>query len=176
MKTPRVLASSRGFVGRSFLVFVFSIKTEFMPIEIEGLEKLSDMLSNIAPTAARRYMRKAVGTGATIVQGELKESAPAHIGVLEESIVQKASWDTSDDSSEILTVDIGPTKQAFWGMFQEFGTQDVVGVDKNGKKFHHTAQPAQRWMTNAWLGCRDRVLDVVATELTGLLMDLENKS
>jgi HK97 gp10 family phage protein len=147
-----------------------------MPVEIEGLAELSEMLTNIAPSTAKRYMRKAVGAGADIVQEELKDSAPTGIGILEESIVQKASFDDNDDEgTTTLEIDIGPTKQAYWGMFQEFGTQEVVGVDRKGRKFHHTAQPAQRWMTNGWLGCRDAVLDKVATEMTGLLMDLENK-
>ena len=65
-----------------------------------------------------------------MVQEAAEESAPSYVGFLEESIVQKASFGSDDDAgTTTLTIDIGPTKQAFWGMFQEFGTQDVEGVD-----------------------------------------------
>lgn len=147
-----------------------------MGIEIEGLSELSDMLTDIAPSAARRYMRKALGAGADVVQEAAEDTAPEGIGILEESIVQKAIWSSDDDAgTTTLEIDIGPTKHAFWGMFQEFGTQEVIGTDENGKPFHHTAQPGQHWLQRAWESSKDRCLDVVATEMTGLQQDLENK-
>lgn len=145
-----------------------------MPIVVEGLDQLSDMLTNIAPTAAKRWMRKVVGEGADVTQKAVEDNAPVYVGVLEESIVQRASFESGDGETE-LTIDIGPKKGIFWGSIQEFGSQEVEGTDKNGKHFHHTAQPAQRWVTHAWEDSRDRVLDVVATGMVGLLQDLENK-
>lgn len=145
-----------------------------MPIEIEGLKELSEMLTTIAPRAAKRYLKNACQKGADVFKEAAEESAPTGIGILEELIVTKTHWDDGDGTTN-LEIDIGPTKQAYWGMFQEFGTQEISGTDRNGKPFHHAAQPAQRWLTHAFEGSRDQALNVVATEMTGLLMDLENK-
>lgn len=145
-----------------------------MPIEIEGLKELSEMLTEIAPRAAKRYLKNACQKGADVFKEAAEESAPTGIGILEESIVTQTHWDEGEGTTN-LEIDIGPLRSVFWSHLQEFGTQDVTGTDKNGKPFHHTAQPAQRWLTHAFEGSRDRALDVVATELTGLLMDLENK-
>jgi HK97 gp10 family phage protein len=145
-----------------------------MPIEIEGLSQLSEKLTQLKQNAAKRYLLKAVQEGADVFKEAAEEDAPVYIGVLEESIVTKTSW-SQGDGETTLDIDIGPTKQAFWGELQEFGTQDVHGVDKNGKPFHHTAQRPQRWLTNAFESNKDAALDKVATAMTGLLMDLENK-
>jgi len=144
-----------------------------MSIRIDGLSRLSEMLTNIAPTKAKRKMREALSEGADVVQNAAEESAPVYIGYLEESIVQKGSWE-SGEGTTTLTVDIGPTKKAFWGMFQEFGTQDVSGTTKKGKPFHHTAQPAQHWLTRSWEGSRDEVLDTIKNEMTALIVELDN--
>jgi hypothetical protein len=145
-----------------------------MPIQIEGLADLSQMLTELAPNAAKRYLSRAGEAAAEVVIEALDDTVPVGVGILEESITWDKHWLDGDETT--MEINIGPTKQAFWGMFQEFGTQEVTGADRNGKKFHHAAQPAQRWMTNAWLGCRDKCLDVFATEAVGILQDLENRS
>lgn len=124
--------------------------------------------------AAKKYLSRAGEAAASVVEEALKESAPVGVGILEESIVAKKNWIDGDGTT--LEISVGPTKQAFWGSFQEFGTQEVSGIDKDGKPFHHAAQPAQHWMGRAWEGCRDKALDAFATEAIGILQDLENKS
>jgi HK97 gp10 family phage protein len=131
-----------------------------MPIIIEGLAELSDRLVNIAPRAAKRYLKKAGDAGAKIVVAELQETVPVEVGYLEEAMGYDISFDGSDDATT-MTVDIGPFKQAYWGEMQEWGT---------------STQQGQHWMGRAWEETRDKVLDVMATEMTGMLLDLENKS
>lgn len=131
-----------------------------MSIEIEGLAELSDTLTTLAPAAAKRYLKRAGDKAAEVVVAALQESAPVELGVLEEAIVKKTDWDSTDDGETQLTVAIGPMRLAFWGMFQEFGTR---------------FQQGQHWMGRGWADCKDRVLSVFETEATGLLMDLENK-
>lgn len=146
-----------------------------MPMEIEGLAELSDRLENMPRRAAKRYINKIVDPGIELLEQALKDTAPAQIGILEESIVHKKSFEDSGGST-ILTVDIGPTRQAFWGIFQEFGTQEVEGQSKkSGRHFRHSAQEGQHWMTRAWESNKEKVLSAIATEATATLMDLENK-
>lgn len=145
-----------------------------MPIEIEGLADLSNVLTTLVPAAAKRYLSRAGDAAASVVVEALEESAPTEIGILEESVVSQKKWGTEDDQTT-MDIDIGPTKQAYWGMFQEFGTQEVTGTDKDGKPFHHAAQPAQHWIGRGWEGCKEKTLDVFATEAIGILQDLENK-
>ncbi|HEX3739445.1 MAG TPA: HK97-gp10 family putative phage morphogenesis protein [Terriglobales bacterium] len=144
-----------------------------MEIEIDGLKELSDRLASMPAKAAKRYLSRAGEAAATVVAEALKESAPVQVGILEESIVSKKEWLDGDET--VMEISVGPTKQAFWGSFQEFGTQEVSGVDKNGEPFHHAAQPAQHWMGRAWEGCKEEALDAFATEAIGILQDLENK-
>lgn len=131
-----------------------------MPITIDGLEELSQLLTEEAPKAAKRYLLRAMDKAADVVVDALGETVPVELGVLEEAIVKKTDWDSTDDGETQLTVAIGPLRQAFWGMFREFGTRFQVGI---------------HWMGRAWGDCKSRVLSVFETEATGILMDLENK-
>jgi HK97 gp10 family phage protein len=136
-----------------------SVTGFFMPIVIEGLKELSDRLANMAPRAAKRYLKKAGAGGAEVVFEVMQQTVPVDVGRLEEVLGYDISFAGSDDATT-MTVDIGPYKSAFWGSFQEFGT---------------STQQGQHWMGRAWEATRDKVLDVMATEMTGLLLDLENK-
>lgn len=145
-----------------------------MGIEIDGLAELSEILTTKTAAAAKRYLKRAGDAGAEVFKTAAEESAPTGIGILEELIVTKTHWESGDGTTE-LTIDIGPAKQAYWGMFQEFGTQEVEGTDKNGKRFVHAAQPAQRWLTQAFEGSKEQALSAFGTEAIGILQDLENK-
>lgn len=130
-----------------------------MPVEISGLAELSQLLTEETPKAAKRYLLKAGNAAADVVVDALEETVPVDIGVLEEAIVKKTDWENDDDETH-MTIAIGPMRMAFWGSLQEFGTR---------------FQQGQHWMGRAWASCKDSVLDKFTTELTGLLMDLENK-
>jgi len=130
-----------------------------MPIEIEGLAELSEMLTTLTPRAAKRYLSKVAEPAAQVVIDAMEATVPVGIGILEEELGwQKRFLNDGDETT--LQMDIGPLKPAFWGSFQEFGTAH---------------QPGQHWMGRAWEGCKDECLNVFVTGAIGLLMDLENK-
>jgi len=130
-----------------------------MPIQIEGLAELSELLTQESGKAARRYLTKCGKAAGNVVLDALKDTVPEGItGRLEDRLTQAVSFES--DGETTMTVRIGPAKSTWWGSWQEFGTR---------------FQQGQYWMTKAWSSCRDRVLDVFATEATGLLLDLQNK-
>jgi HK97 gp10 family phage protein len=130
-----------------------------MAIEIDGLADLSDMLTTLAPRAAKRYLKKAADPAAQVVLDALKDTVPVGVGILEEELTYSTRFeDVGEDT--VLTVKIGPKRSAFYGSLQEFGTR---------------FQKGQHWMGRAWESCKDRVLSVFATEALGILADLENR-
>ena len=130
-----------------------------MPITIDGLDELSERLQNLPAKAAKRYLTNVAKTAGQVVVAEMQSTAPMESGRLEGNICQVASF-TNEGGGTTMLLEIGPALSTFYGMFHEFGTR---------------FQPALHWMQRAWEACQDRVLDVFATEATGLLMDLENR-
>lgn len=133
-----------------------------MPIEIEGVAELSELLEREAPAAAKRYLLKVAAPAADVVVQAAKETAPVRYGVLQAGIRRWTHW-SGDSNGTQLEIDIGPTKQQFWGLFQEEGTKEKTGIVKRGKRkgqrFRHPATPARHWYLRAWEGCKDRVLE-----------------
>ena len=130
-----------------------------MPIEIEGLAELSNLLTELTPRAAKRYLSKVAEPAAQVVLDAMAQTVPVHIGILEEELGWQKKWANDGDETTMI-INIGPLKAAFYGSFQEFGTHD---------------QPAQHWMGRAWESCKGECLNVFATEAIGLLQDLENR-
>jgi HK97 gp10 family phage protein len=130
-----------------------------MPIEIEGLADLSRLLTEESPAAAKRYLSRCAEPAAEVVVEAAHQTVPVDVGVLEEQLGWEKEW-SSGDGETALEINIGPLKSAWWGSLQEFGTR---------------TNPAQHWLSRAWESCKDKVLDVFATEAVGLVQDLENK-
>ena len=129
-----------------------------MPITVTGLKELSDALTTQTNEAAKRYLSKVMEPAAQIVVDAAEKTAPVHIGILEEAIVWQKKWQSGEGETS-ANIAIGPLKSVYWGELQEWGTQEVFGKDKHGKPFHHAAQPPQFWMTRAWEGCKEQVLE-----------------
>jgi hypothetical protein len=130
-----------------------------MPIVIEGLKELSDLLTEQTPRAAKRYLSRCAEPAAQVVIDAMAETVPVGIGILEEQLGWQKKWGNDGDQTT-LEISIGPLKPAFWGSLQEFGT---------------ATQPAQHWFGRAWESSRDECLNVFKTEAIGLLLDLQNK-
>jgi HK97 gp10 family phage protein len=131
-----------------------------MPIQIEGLAELSEMLTTLTPQAAKRYLTRVAAPAAQVVITAMEQTVPVRVGILEEELGYQKHWDNDAGDQTTMTIDIGPLKPAFWGSLQEFGT---------------STQPAQHWMGRAWESSKDEVLNVFVTGATGLCLDLENK-
>jgi hypothetical protein len=144
-------------------------------VQIEGLAELSDLLTQEAPRAAKRYLNRAADPATEVVLDAMRDTVPVGIGILEEELGSDKHFEDVAGAT-VLTVDIGPFKPSSkWGSLQEFGSQDVEGTDSAGRHFHHTAQPGQHWVGRAWEASKEKVLEVFATEATGILLDLQNK-
>jgi HK97 gp10 family phage protein len=114
-------------------------------IEITGLKELSEMLTQIAPKAARSYLVKCAKPAAQVIVEAMQSTAPTEVGTLRDSIVYRNQWGTAEDGGEALITSVGPNKHVPWGMWQEFGTSHIAG---------------RHWMGQAWSDCQERVLDV----------------
>ena len=144
-----------------YLVVTSQIHTPtFMSIQIEGLAELSTLLTEQTPRAAKRYLSRCADPAAQVVLDAMKQTVPVGVGILEEELTYSKSFDDVGEDT-VLTVNIGPKRSAFWGSLQEFGTR---------------FQQGQHWMGRAWESCKDKCLDVFATEAIGILQDLENKT
>lgn len=128
-------------------------------VQIEGLSDLSDLLTELTPRAAKRYLTRCAAPAAQVVLDAMGETVPVGVGILEEQLGWQRKF-LNDGDQTTMEVTIGPLKPAFWGSLQEFGT---------------STQPAQHWMGNAWESSKDKCLEVFTTELTGLILDLENR-
>ena len=127
--------------------------------EIEGLKELSELLTELTPRAAKRYLGRCAEKAAQPLLDAMAETVPMGVGILEESFTTKKTFTNEGDSTN-LELEIGPTRQAYWGSFQEFGT---------------STEPGQHWMQHAWEASQQECLSVFSTEAIGLLQDLENK-
>lgn len=137
-----------------------------MPITIDGLSELSQMLTQESVRTAKRYLRNIAKPAAEVVVAAMEETAPESkgrhgaggTGRLEEGITYQSRFQGGDETT--LIVKIGPARNTWWGSLQEFGTHD---------------QPAQHWMARAWEACQDKCLSVFGTEALARLADMEEK-
>ncbi len=130
-----------------------------MDIQIDGLNELSEILTEQTPQAAKRYLVRCGTKAADVVLEAMEQTVPVDVGFLEEALGSQTKWLDGGDQTT-MEIRIGPLKPAFWGSFQEFGTR---------------FQQGQHWMGRAWESCKDKCLSVFATEALGILSDLENK-
>jgi HK97 gp10 family phage protein len=130
-----------------------------VPIVIEGLAELSEMLTTLTPKAAKRYLSRCAEPAAEVVIAAMEQTVPVGVGILEEGLGWQKKWSNEGDETT-MEINIGPLKPFFWGSLQEFGTAHQQG---------------QHWMGRAWESSKDECLNVFATEAIGILQDLENK-
>jgi HK97 gp10 family phage protein len=126
-------------------------------IEITGLKELSEMLTQIAPKAAKSYVVKCAKPAAEVIVEAMQSTAPSEVGTLRDSIVYRNQWGIADDGGEALITSVGPNKHVPWGMWQEFGTSHIAG---------------RHWMSQAWSDCQERVLDVFMLGINDLYAKL----
>jgi len=114
-------------------------------IQVIGGERVDRALAALGE-AASDVLEQAAQAGAEPVRESAERLAPELTGKLSESIVQ-VILELSDSEVEIA---VGPDKEAFWGLYQEFGTP------------HHPAQP---FLRPAFDENQERILEAIADEL-----------
>lgn len=125
---------------------------------IDGLSELSQKLTQESVRTAKRYLIGVATPAADVVISAMQETAPVRSGDLRDKIDYSTRFENGDSTR--LIVKIGPAKETFWGMFQEFGTHN---------------EPGQHWMARAWAACQDKCLSVFGTEALARLADMEEK-
>lgn len=116
---------------------------------ITGAKDLDKLLKRLPGKIAGRILQSSLRLGAMVIVRDARTRAPSLTGTLRANIVARktASAKRSGASAEIT---IGPTQDAFWGMFQEFGTR------------HHPARP---WLRPAFEGSKRAALDKTGKSL-----------
>lgn len=122
---------------------------------IEGLDELDKALSEGGPRVAKKFLRGVEMKAAKPLVDSAKEFAPYDTGRLEGDIHRQ-----SIVGDGTLTVRVGPGKEAFYGMFQEFGAPEA-----NVKALH--------WLENSARAVQDQVLEKYYEELTNALEDMK---
>jgi HK97 gp10 family phage protein len=104
---------------------------------IAGMDSLQQKLRSLEQVVQRKILIAAAKAGAAIVRDEAQRLAPRDTGALAEGMTIKANARQSD--SREATVEVGPGKDEFYGMFQELGTafhsaQPFLGPALENKK------------------------------------------
>jgi HK97 gp10 family phage protein len=122
---------------------------------IEGLDELEEALTEGGKRAVKKYLRRVELKAAKLLKDALSEDAPYDTGDLSEDI---HSQTVQGDGA--LTVRVGPSKNTFYGMFQEFGAPEAN-------------VPAQHWMELAAKEHQDEVLQEFMDGLSEGLQDMK---
>jgi HK97 gp10 family phage protein len=122
---------------------------------ISGLAELEEALTGGSKRAVKKFLLGAEKKAAKKLKDALSEEAPYDKGDLSEDI--HISTTTSDG---VLTCRVGPSKDTFYGMFQEFGAPEAN-------------VPAQHWMENTAVEHQDEVLQTYMECLSESLQDMK---
>ncbi|NNV07498.1 hypothetical protein ETC03_14195 [Geobacillus sp. MMMUD3] len=127
-----------------------------MGFKLEGMQELLKKLETLG-NEAEQVKQEALMAGAKVVQEAASQKAPRDTGKLAESIV-------ISDIKEDGTVDIGPDRDRFYGLFVEFGRK---AGEKKGRKYpksspHPFLQPAFEENIDR---VQDEMADVIRREL-----------
>jgi len=117
-------------------------------VKITGLRELEQKLRDETKKVAKRTLRRAAKDASEIWENAISERAPALTGFLKSQITMSSKATGGDEGS--LQVMVGPSKKAYYGIFQEFGTR---------------FQKANPFMRPAFEQTKDEVLNVFVENL-----------
>ncbi len=120
---------------------------------IEGLEELEEAFTNGSKRSVKKFLRKVEMQAAKPLVRSAKEYAPYETGNLE---MEEHRMSLTSDGA--LTVRVGPSSHAFYGIFQEFGTEH---------------DPALHWLESSAKAVQNEVLDEYHEALTEGLEDMK---
>ena len=123
--------------------------------EIEGLDELEEAFTNGSARAVRRFLQRVQGKAADILVESAQDNAPYAEGDLADDIHKQF---VQGDGA--FTVRVGPSKETFWGLIQEFGAPE-----RN--------VPALHWLENSAKEVQDQVLDEYYAGLSDGLEDMK---
>jgi HK97 gp10 family phage protein len=126
--------------------------------EIDGLDDIEQLLEIVLPNQAKGAVRTAGRKAGKIWQDAVEETAPRDTGFLADNInisIHVGSGDS--DSTGDIEVIVSPTKDAFYALFQEFGTRN---------------QPARPFVQPAYEEKKEEVLTEFTIQLLNQLQKL----
>lgn len=122
---------------------------------IEGLDELEEAFKEGSKRTVKKFLRGVEMKAAKVLVDSAKAFAPYDTGRLENDIHRQSV--TEPDGQRIR---VGPGKDAFYGIFQEFGAPEA-GVT------------ATHWLENSAREVQDQVLDTYYAELGIALEDMK---
>jgi HK97 gp10 family phage protein len=111
-----------------------------MGLELHGMQELLRQLERMG-TEAEQVKKDALLAGAEIIQQAASERAPRDTGKLAENIV-------ISEIKEDGTVDIGPDRDRFYGLFLEFGTSKMAARPFLQPAFEENKEQVQQKMAD----------------------------
>lgn len=118
-------------------------------VTIIGFKELEQKLRNEPKNVARNTLRRAAKDASEIWENAIAERAPQLTGFLKSQITMSSKTRGGDEG--YVQVMVGPSKKAYYGIFQEFGTR---------------LQPARPFMRPAFEQTKDEVLEKFKSDLT----------
>lgn len=109
-----------------------------MSLQFYGMQELLRQLEQVG-SEAERIKKDALLAGAEVIQQAASEKAPRDTGKLAENIV-------ISDINEDGTVDIGPDRDRFYGLFLEFGTTKMAARPFLQPAFEENKEQVQQKM------------------------------
>jgi len=126
-----------------------------MVTEIEGLDELEEAFTEGSRRVVRKFLNRVEKRAAKVLRDALSEEAPYDHGDLADDIhIQTVMADGA------MTVRVGPSKDTFYGMFQEFGAPEAN-------------VPAQHWMELTAKEHQDEVLTEYMAAVSEGLEDMK---
>lgn len=119
-----------------------------VPEHIQGFAEFDRKLTELQHLERRGVLTAAAKAGAQIVLDAAKAGAPKDTGRLADGMTMRVTAGRNDSNE--ASVDVGPDKKNFYGMFSEYGTR---------------FQLAMRWLTNAMESNRERITTVMKDAL-----------
>lgn len=113
-------------------------------IRIEGTARLRRQLDRLDGAMRRELLQRMVTQGGELVARVAGMKAPIDEGVLSESVIVEMI----ESSAYHATAGIGPHKDAFYGKFQEFGTQKHGAQPFLRPAYDEQKRPAVRVMAD----------------------------
>jgi hypothetical protein len=124
---------------------------------IDGLDELEEAFTTGSKRAVRKFLRRVEFQAAKVLVKSAEEHAPYRTGELESDIHRQT---VLDSSSGTLTVRVGPSQEAFYGLIQEIGAPDEN-------------VPALHWLRDSAVAVQDEVLEQFVTGLQEGLEDMK---
>lgn len=123
--------------------------------DIEGLDELEEAFTTGGKRAVKKFLRRVEMKAANVLVKSAEQFAPYETGQLESDIGRQ-----SVQTDGALTVKVGPSRESFYGMFQEFGAPEAN-------------VPALHWLESSAKAVQDEVLTEFYNGLNEGLEDMK---